>query len=485
MTTPLHAGLGEAGDELTFDLVKKAADAGVEETDRLDWKTTLHLKPSGDAPADDTALRLELAKDIAAMANTRGGLLICGVREGTAGRAHTIEDLGDLSNGVEEKRIVQTAYSHIYPPVPVATMRLVGDTEGPDAEKTVLVISIPESDDAPHLVRPKGDKREEGWLVAPVRAGRDTRNMVEKELETAYRQRFEGRRVRDRDLRESLQELADRRTLTPAEDDPGTVIAFAQPIRPRSGPLPGREPARTAQNIISSGAMKAYLLVRQFVYDDREIDTRRFALVDMMRPDGEPRRSLRRHISETRWGDESPQQGTATELSVELHDDGSVGMTWRAGAMHSRHPEPSTGHPRPSLGASDMNAFAVALISLLRAVHDELDLDGGYQVSVGLWPRNRRFLVIPDLDDHRSPEERVHVPPPLEAELRLDSSPETVARDIVMLAQDLSSMVGQAENVFERMWWGGGSAQQRDRQDLAVGLFGGTPPHPITGREFD
>lgn len=481
MTTPLHAGLGEAGDELTFDLVKKAAGAGVEETDRLDWKTTLHLKPSGDAPADDTPLRLELAKDIAAMANTRGGLLVCGVREGTAGGPHTIEGLGDLSNGVEEKRIVQTAYSHIYPPVSVATMRLVGDADSPDAGKTVLVISIPESDDAPHLVRPKGDKREEGWMVAPVRAGRDTRNMVEKELETAYRQRFEGRRARERDLRESLQELADRHTLTPAEDDPGTVVAFAQPIRPRSGPLPG---AHTAQSIISAGAMKAYLLVRTFVCDGREVDPRRFAVVEMMKPDGEPRRSLRRHISESRWGDESPEQGTATEMSIELHDDGSVGMTWRAGATHLRHPASSEGRPRPSIGASDMSAFAVALISLLRVVHDRLDLDGGYQLSVGLWPRNRRFLVIPDPDDRRAPEERVHVPPPLEAELRLDSSPETVARDVVMLALDLSSMVGQVENVFEKMWWGGGSAQQRDRQELAIGLFGGTPPHPITGRKF-
>ncbi|MEV0928776.1 ATP-binding protein [Streptomyces spongiicola] len=74
--TRLHEYLGAPPGPVTFDLVKGAAEANLAESDDLDWKEQLP-QPPRDGRWN------ELAKDVAAMANTRGGLLIFGVRDRT------------------------------------------------------------------------------------------------------------------------------------------------------------------------------------------------------------------------------------------------------------------------------------------------------------------------------------------------------------------------------------------------------------------
>ncbi|MET8182365.1 ATP-binding protein [Streptomyces sp. NPDC005336] len=72
--TRLHEHLGVPPGPLTFDMVKKAADDNLAESDDLDWKEQLPQPPRN-------GRFNELAKDVAAMANTRGGLLIFGVTD--------------------------------------------------------------------------------------------------------------------------------------------------------------------------------------------------------------------------------------------------------------------------------------------------------------------------------------------------------------------------------------------------------------------
>ncbi|MGZ2362319.1 ATP-binding protein [Streptomyces sp. 372A] len=74
--TRLHEHLGAAPGPLDFDMVRRAAADTLEESDDLDWKEHLP-QPPRDGRWN------ELAKDVAAMANTRGGLLIFGVRDKT------------------------------------------------------------------------------------------------------------------------------------------------------------------------------------------------------------------------------------------------------------------------------------------------------------------------------------------------------------------------------------------------------------------
>lgn len=485
MTTPLHAALGETGRELTFALVEKAADQRIAETDQLDWKSTLHLSPPSGAPTDARArraLQLELAKDIAAMTNTRGGLIICGVDEQSDG-PHLITDLGDLNTGTVTKldQIRQVAYNQIYPPVPVDFTPMTATT-GPNAGKTILAIHVPESDDAPHLVHPNVSENKDGWMIAPTRSGSHTRNMTEKELEAAYRRRIDGRRARERELREMLDELVERRTHRLIDDDPGTFVAIARPTRPRRGTLPGSNASRTAEEIVKTARILAhdigaYLIARGFSFDDK-----RFYAIAAMFKLSPPRRSLRRFVFEHTQIAGGVLPGRNLVLTIELHDDGTVGLTWQRGAMYD-YPDGTIGVPRkPALGATDINTLAVALLSLVRVTHDRLELNTSYQIAVGLWPRTKPF----DLIDHdgTSRKLRIPVPPPLEAELRLDADPATIASDALTFTEDLCNMLGLEDDTLHWFWKNARGSQTEPTQrtlELADTLFGGQPNHPISG----
>lgn len=91
--------MAEAVPKLTLALVQEACVQRLVETEQLDWKRDLPL-PKG-AGSNDQGVRersLELAKDIAAMANSRGGMLVYGVRE-ESNQAVEVVGVGDVSDG--------------------------------------------------------------------------------------------------------------------------------------------------------------------------------------------------------------------------------------------------------------------------------------------------------------------------------------------------------------------------------------------------
>jgi hypothetical protein len=66
--TRIHALLGDEPAELSYDQITRAIAGHLAETDDLDWKA---------AWPDASKFR----KDIAAMANSGGGLIVCGVAD--------------------------------------------------------------------------------------------------------------------------------------------------------------------------------------------------------------------------------------------------------------------------------------------------------------------------------------------------------------------------------------------------------------------
>ncbi|MFC8495068.1 helix-turn-helix domain-containing protein, partial [Streptomyces sp. NPDC057235] len=78
----LVAALGRHPDDLTEDDLRRAVDSQVPEGGDLDWKKDFY--------AGTDAGRKELAKDISAMANTVGGLLVVGVDDGKKDHAHAL-----------------------------------------------------------------------------------------------------------------------------------------------------------------------------------------------------------------------------------------------------------------------------------------------------------------------------------------------------------------------------------------------------------
>ncbi|MGH3623132.1 MAG: hypothetical protein ACRDQ5_15270 [Sciscionella sp.] len=65
----MHEHLGDLAGELTFDMVQRAVADRLAESDELGWKEAL---------PPQVGRWNEFVKDAAAMANTRGGLLIHG-----------------------------------------------------------------------------------------------------------------------------------------------------------------------------------------------------------------------------------------------------------------------------------------------------------------------------------------------------------------------------------------------------------------------
>ena len=95
--TPIHLALGAPRGALTFELIERAVAAQVPESESLEWKALLRT---------DENARQELAKDLAALANTAGGVLVIGVGEeghGTEKRLVVVaHEVGDTARGVSE-----------------------------------------------------------------------------------------------------------------------------------------------------------------------------------------------------------------------------------------------------------------------------------------------------------------------------------------------------------------------------------------------
>ena len=71
--TPLHRALGLSPGPLTSEMLDTAVAAGITETDDLDWKSQL--------PPARGLSQTDFPKDVAAMANSGGGIIVFGVRE--------------------------------------------------------------------------------------------------------------------------------------------------------------------------------------------------------------------------------------------------------------------------------------------------------------------------------------------------------------------------------------------------------------------
>ncbi|HZW44051.1 MAG TPA: ATP-binding protein [Dermatophilaceae bacterium] len=86
--TPLLQALGAQPGPLTSEMLDEAIGAGIEESDQIDWKTEL--------PPERALAHSDLIKDIAAFANSGGGLLVFGVTEEQT-RAMGRVDVGEVT----------------------------------------------------------------------------------------------------------------------------------------------------------------------------------------------------------------------------------------------------------------------------------------------------------------------------------------------------------------------------------------------------
>ncbi|WP_329182832.1 ATP-binding protein [Actinacidiphila glaucinigra] len=297
--TRLHEHLGATPGPLDFDTVAKAAADRLAESDDLDWKEQLPQPPR-------EGCWNELAKDITAMANTRGGLIIFGVRDTTC------ELVGIDLDEVNIEQYAQWVRNHVQPYLPDLTFTVLTSADG---ATSVLMAEVPASPMAPHLVYGTAARdKDQQAAVAPYRDRDHTAWMAEHQLERAYRDRFtRARRAEDEahHLLAHAQETVVAQHIEPA----AYFLALARPERP----LP-----RTAPRLTREEATAVAQAARRQGHDPM----RPGPLTSLEIVTGNPRPGLRRWVLSTLL------LPGAREVHAELHHDGTVllaaNVSWHA-----------------------------------------------------------------------------------------------------------------------------------------------------------
>lgn len=228
--TALHRALGLSPCPLSDEILDAAIAAGVVEADDLDWKSEL--------PPAKGLTQTDFPKDVAAMSNSGGGLIVYGVLEVQKAATKRV-DVGDFDEGYE-RSLHSAAITAISPPVFGLKVHRLG-AEG----RRAVLVEVSASVDGPHLIY-----RNE-YFGAPVRNDADTVWMRERQVEAMYRARFEERRHATEALDVLFAEAC-------AGRDAGKrawLIGVAHPRVPRVGQRLTRDDARDVLSKTASLAL--------------------------------------------------------------------------------------------------------------------------------------------------------------------------------------------------------------------------------------
>jgi hypothetical protein len=202
--TSLHRILGHEPGPITDEMIDEAVAQGIVETDDLDWKR--------EVPPAKGITSTDFPKDVAAMTNSGGGVIACGIAE-VQKAASSRKDIGEVDER-HESSLRSAAITAVSPPIFGLKLHRLGQ-EGPRA----LVVVVPASVDGPHLIY-RGE-----FFGAPIRNDADTVWMKERQIEATYLARFEERRFGSEALDGLYDELLAGREI----DERAWLIAVARP----------------------------------------------------------------------------------------------------------------------------------------------------------------------------------------------------------------------------------------------------------------
>ncbi|WP_207564002.1 AlbA family DNA-binding domain-containing protein [Streptomyces sp. CA-256286] len=294
--TRLHQELGIPHGPLTYAHIEQAADEIDGERDDLDWKRDLPKKA-------DPGEWNEFSKDVTAMANARGGLLIYGVRND---RKITGVDL----NAVHTEHLFKWLRANTQPYVAGVDAYTLSSEDG---RLSVLVVDVPASAMAPHFILGSTQREKEIRAFAvPFRYSDHTGWLAEHEIDRAYRDRFARHAAADQALERHLDRVREV-VLTDGLPPVAWLIAVSRPSRPLPPLVPttGRDQAR---EVLSSTLATAADLQGEF------------GVMQLMRDtiSGAPQVGLRSWIEGNFFHPFKGARPRGRLMLVELHHDGTV-----------------------------------------------------------------------------------------------------------------------------------------------------------------
>ena len=356
--TAIHRGLGHPPGPLTDEMLDAAVTSGLSESADLDWKRDL-------PPTADVA-KTDFPKDIAAMANSGGGMIVYGVTE-TQKKATERRDVGQLTEA-HERTLRAAAMSAISPPVLDLEILRLGE------QPTAVAVIVRPSVDGPHLIY-KND-----YFGAPHRVEADTTWMRERDLEAAYRRRLADRDAADHALAEYYEQI---RTEHVGPNALGPwMICVGRPRQSSSG-LPHRRLTKADADAIWSGVAQALSYVRSDSCPP-------LARVDTFNP----RPGLRRLTyapsnTPNRWD----------EAWATLHDDGSVSLSGLLKDTPVGPEQPSQHERIRSVAIEQFVADFMAMVYASGKHHGLADFD----VTLGVVWESDRPLLLNAVDQQATP----------------------------------------------------------------------------------
>lgn len=335
--TALHRELGMDPGPLTDELLDAAVARGVKETDDLDWKSEL--------PPAKGISQTDFPKDVAAMANSGGGLIVFGVRESQKAATGRV-DVGELDEAYE-RTLRSAAITAISPPVFGLSVHRFG-AEGARA----VVVEVPASVDGPHLIY-RGE-----YFGAPVRNNSDTVWMKERQIEAMYRARFDEHRHATEALDSLFVEAADGRN----SDERAWLVAVAHPRVPRLSERLTRDDVR---DVLAKAEKLAMSYAGNGLHPLASVDR------------DNPRPGLRRWVAVNAA---TSERSRWKEAWASIHHDGSVGLAAAVGG----HRKSQDGHYEGSeIDSSTVECGIADLMGLVRATAAATGNDD-YDVRVGI-----------------------------------------------------------------------------------------------------
>lgn len=292
--------------------------------------------------------RRDAATDVAALANTAGGLLVIGIEEDEQARAAAVPGV-ELSEA-DERRIRQIVGSQVVP-MPVIDVLRVEDPNR--SGRGLVLIAVPRSPLAPHAVVVNDGLR------YPRRNGATTRYLSEPEVADAYRERFATSRQQTDRANEIEASALDR--LATTEDQAWIVVSLVPDL---AGSL--------AINQAAFMSARDEMMGRQPLIMPTGLSWRRFSIG-------------RRRILADGSMDNSRR---ARYLSAELHADGAGTFAAFVLGLHPSQVTPSTGEPVARQIDDELvaNGIVSGLRFLARHARDRAAAGGNALIRAQLYP---------------------------------------------------------------------------------------------------
>jgi len=344
----LEALLGSRLEDIQYSAVTTLISSQVAEAFDLDFKSEMY----GSSDKD----KRDAATDVAALANTAGGLIIGGIAEDDQARAAAAP--GVALSDTEERRIRQIVASQVVP-LPVFDVVRVEDPARPG--HGLILIAVPRSPLAPHAVIVNDGLR------YPRRNGATTRYLSEPEVAAAYRERFAAAHRQADRAREIEADALDRLAVA---DDQVWVVTSMVPDLP--GELVIDQAALSAARAELTGQRP--LIVPSSLGWQRVSIGRRRLLADGAMDSGRA----------ARW------------LSADLHEDGAGVFAAHVLSPVSPAAAGSTGEPevRRVLDDSVVNGILSGLRFLARHARDRAAAGGNALIRSQLYPLSGQPLSL-------------------------------------------------------------------------------------------